>query len=71
MSGALTQQSTSQSQRKPEVGQELGEKNVSHTLRDFPIKGGAEVRFWFQGWVVAGVPHVQGMGYREGIEPRY
>lgn len=64
MSGALAQESTSQSQRKPEVGQELGEKAVSPTLGDFPIKGKAEDRFWFQAWVRAGVPHAQGMGYR-------
>lgn len=49
MSGALAQKSTSQSQRRPEVEQELGEKTMSPTLRDFQIKGGAEDRFWFQG----------------------
>lgn len=30
----------------------------------FPTKGMAEDRFWFQGWVEAGVPHAQGMGSR-------
>lgn len=64
MSGALAQKSTSQSQRRPEVEQELGKKTMSPTLRDFQIKGGAEDRFWFQGWVGGRFPHALGMGYR-------
>lgn len=44
--------------------QELGEKTMSPTLRNFQIKGGAEDRFWFQGWMGARVPHALGMGYR-------
>lgn len=44
--------------------QELGEKTMSPTLRDFQIKGGAEDRFWFQGWVGGRFPHALGMGYR-------
>lgn len=63
MSGALAQKSTSQSQRRPGVEQELGEKTMSPTLRDFQIKGGAEDRFWFQGWVGGRFPHALGMGY--------
>lgn len=64
MSGALAQESSGQSRRRPEVEQELGEKTVSPTLRALQIKGGAEDRFWFQGWVGAGVPHAQVMECR-------
>lgn len=48
MPAALTQENNSQSQRRPEVGQKLGDKTVSPTFKDFQIKGIAEDRLWFQ-----------------------
>lgn len=38
MSGALAQESTSQSWRRPKVGHRLGEETVSPTIRDFQVK---------------------------------